>query len=253
MVAVIASTSTCEAVLTLRVTKDAVTYVIADGSAFDTNATAGQITVADMAASFGAAWADFNLGLTAASDVIHGNLRRPSDDGGRLSVTADFMNVSAGLEAITIAAAEVFDSLAGANVPINLFQTELSGNITASGLPTLSPTISATSHFSTGPLPPSPFDFGAYKFTQAATSPAPGVLGAFSTVVVSNPMGTHGLELAVGQNLTLNTITGDAGSVTLTTVVNPEPASLLLSCFGCAAFGFGYVRRRKVQEPITEV
>ena len=251
--------SSCEATFTLQVTRDAILYTVVDGSAEDDDGLVnGSITVGDMSANFGGWAAGFDLSLVAES-IFHwdGGLRDvPSDDGGRISVTADFDNTGAGLEIVGIAAAEVFDTLTAATVPVIGFATELSGEITAQGLPGASPTIAAASFFSTGPIP-SMFDFGAYKFTQVADSSgvpiaAPGT-GTFSSRVFSNPMGTHGLQLAIAQNIDLTTFTGDAGTVTLTTVVNPEPASLLLSCFGCAAFGFGYMRRRKVQEPVAEV
>lgn len=242
----------CLAVFTLQIDHNiAGTFTVVDGDANDTTAAGDGLITVDMSTAFGGVWTtDFNLDITADASLVYDlNPRLASDDGGRISVTADFDRVGAiGSQTVEIAAAETFDSLAGATVPITHFKTEFSGEITGQSL-IGNPTLTGESAFSTGPLPGSLFDFSQYKFNQTPTPIVPAGLGTFEEVVISNPMGTHGLELAIGQRITIATGgVGDAGSVTLTTVVNPEPASLLLSFAAAGVFGFGYIRRRRSAE-----
>ena len=254
----IAFSSPAQAVLTLRVAGNGVTATIVDDGAGDTDGAAGSILVDALTL------AGWNAGQGGDAFTIRANTTGSNAGNGVINVQVDYdWSNGAAVVPIQVAASELF--IAGGG-PLEFATHSLNVTETAStGLQTV---INASEgHFSTSlpnPGPLDPFDFAApgnYENTLGFTPPnipaAPGLgvatsfdqtlvsTGPFTVGGVTAPGLSLGSRLRVANNLQITPGVNAVGTVTTSTIVNPEPVSLLLSSFGASAFGLGYLRRRK--------
>ncbi|QDV69504.1 hypothetical protein Poly24_32200 [Rosistilla carotiformis] len=222
-----------DAVLTLQFVGNGLNTTIADGGAFDTNANAGEVSV-DLASLAG--W------QSGASFVVNANNLGADAGSGELSVQADYDFTGGNVAAtpIQVSASDLF-TVAGA--PIDFFRHSIS----TAGDGTLT---SSAGYFSASlpdPGPLNPFDFSSpATYNHSLTIAPPSVLSPFAAESETLAgLGDLGTRLRVANTFTVSLVAGQIGSVQSSTIVNPEPVSLLLSSFGASAFGLGYLRRRK--------
>lgn len=236
-----------EAVLTLRISGNGVGATVMDGGAFDLDADSGEISVdATTLAGWSAGAASFTVladtnGSTSSSGVVN------------VQINYDWTG-GADLTPIQVAASELFTVQGG---PIDYVNHSLTLTETGAGV---FPTAVSTNQgfFSTSlpdPGPLDPFDFaqpGTYEnevgFTPPTLVGAPIDLFLQSTgpFTVGGAPGTNfGTRLRVANNTVLSLSGGAIGTLNTSTIVNPEPASMLLSGLGAVLFGFGYYRRQK--------
>lgn len=271
--ALVFQASTAEATLELRVSRGGFSAVIMDdGMMGDLVAGDGIIDPIDMATRFGAAWttagtgAPLDLLVSAdASQQWDGNPRSMQSDGGRIITSADYSRgAGAGADTVIVDTAADFETMPVIGQPANYFQTDIFHEVLTTGGTGLSPSVvSATSYFSTGPNDGF-FDFAGYQFSQtvAASLPLDGSPGTYGARTIAAPgalppagslfPGTMGSELQVAQSFELLLAAGDSGTVTMQTLVNPEPVSLVLSTLGLGAVGFRLRRRsRQVNDSVA--
>ncbi|QDS88875.1 hypothetical protein EC9_30700 [Rosistilla ulvae] len=222
-----------EAVLTLQFQGNGLNTTIVDGSADDTNVNVGAITV-DLTSLAG--W------QSGASFVVNANTLGADAGSGQLNVQADYDFTGGNVPAtpIRVSTSELF-TVAGA--PIDFFRHSIS--TTGDGTLTDSSGYFSTSFPDPGPL--NPFDFSSGStYNHSLVLAPPSVLSPFAaTQETVGGLGDFGTRLRVANTFTVSLTAGQIGSVQSSTIVNPEPVSLLLSSFGASAFGLGYLRRRK--------
>ena len=209
----------------------------------DTNGAAGFLELDATALPGWTAGGPMAFDIFASNEQTH---PAASNGGGQINVVADY-DVGAGFGAsITVAAADQF-------VVRNNVSTVFAGftEIVGDG------DVFASNHYfnsSTPITPADPFLFAAYgdSYNLVPTNPLGGPSGPLDSVEglrefsIDAPV-QLGIELQVANQFNVVLGTGDIGTVASTTIVNPEPASVLLSGFGAVLFGFGYYRRRKSQ------
>ncbi|MEZ6126133.1 MAG: PEP-CTERM sorting domain-containing protein [Planctomycetaceae bacterium] len=215
---------------------------MADNSAFDTDATVGSMHV-DMTTLPG--WV---AALPGTFDVFADNIQEKAPattagGGGQLNVTANYSSaaVTGYAAAFVVSASDLF-------VVHENDITEFSGSVALTGQGEL---LSAASYYSSSypdpaPLPPAQFNFASYPSSITYLPPPVPVAGPVTfSKAFTDPPGNLGTRLRLAQTFTTRVLTGESGSVSMSTIVNPEPASVLLTCFGASMFGFGYLRRKK--------
>jgi len=170
------------------------------------------------------------------------------EGGGQLNVLATYSSDAVGgyTDGFTVSASDLF-IVQGSDVH------EFSGSVELTGTGTLT---AASSYYSTSlpdpaPLPPGEFSFPAYPASFTYLPPPLPAAGPVAFEFSSDPVDTLGTRLRVAQTFRAIIFAGDAGSVAMTTIVNPEPASLLLCAFGAGLFGLGYRRKRQLQIDAT--
>lgn len=220
-------------VLTLQYQGNGVSGIVADGGAGDTNLNVGEITI--NLASLGA-WQGGN------SFVINANNFGADAGSGQLNVSADY-DFTGGNAAATPIRVSTSDLFTVQGAPIDFFRH----SIETTGTGTLTDSAGYFSASFPDPGPLNPFDFTSPNtYNHSLVNAPPSALSPFAaTAETVGGLGDLATRLRVANTFTVSLTAGQIGTVQSSTIVNPEPVSLLLSSFGASAFGLGYLRRRK--------